>query len=472
MYVLEPFIEEIRRYKREYETVNNNITLYADITLFSSHKQFSVNVNCWNDVPRYEHFKIRSMCYNPRDSEEAGRIKQINRNSRKLRDLKFRKYRFPLLKNMFKEKHYDLPYYFENWRSPIQMKTFSPYSMSFTLSEQKCKCTKEPNLRGWCEDIWGWDRIHPVENACTTNCCFYLSINNTRTILFGSEQRNVLLNSNNSYHTVAIRGNKILNGGKFYWEIISPNDFYGTSNQFGICTEEASLYDSNYTVLIGKDIHGWALNYTGFIHHNGQEQLYSPNINTMKKMDGCFSCETYTYNTIGILFDGIEGTLTYYLNGKSMGIAFTNLHKVTAKLFPVVSSTTIQTMLIMGIQKREFHSLKDRCQITITSNLSEKSQINQLSLPSSFKESLIVENRVGNIFKETQYLHPDSNLSNSIKFMLNKCKACLNSKQHCKHKYIFIFNNIMTIDYTYAADDSKNYIKLHPYLTNHVENQH
>ena len=47
--------------------------------------------------------------------------------------------------------------------------------------------------------------------------------------------------------------------------------------------------------------------------------------------------------TIGLYFDGVAGTLTYYKDGMCLGVAFTNLQDVTEPLYPIVCSTAYRT---------------------------------------------------------------------------------------------------------------------------------
>ena len=47
--------------------------------------------------------------------------------------------------------------------------------------------------------------------------------------------------------------------------------------------------------------------------------------------------------TIGLYFDGVAGTLTYYKDGTCLGVAFTGLQDVTEPLYPIVCSTAYRT---------------------------------------------------------------------------------------------------------------------------------
>lgn len=50
---------------------------------------------------------------------------------------------------------------------------------------------------------------------------------------------------------------------------------------------------------------------------------------------------------IGILFDGIAGTLTYYKDDIFLGVAFRGLNEVREPLYPIVCSTAAKTEMVI-----------------------------------------------------------------------------------------------------------------------------
>ena len=52
--------------------------------------------------------------------------------------------------------------------------------------------------------------------------------------LHGPNQRIAQFHPNFSYGTAGVRGTRILNGGRFYWEINMSKRIFGTSMMFGI----------------------------------------------------------------------------------------------------------------------------------------------------------------------------------------------------------------------------------------------
>lgn len=85
---------------------------------------------------------------------------------------------------------------------------------------------------------------------------------------------------------------------------------------FGIGTEQAQLHANSFTNLLGADAHSWGLSHKGIVWHAG----------TGVRFTKCFKENLAT--TIGLLFDGIDGTLTYYKDGVCLGIAFRELNTV------------------------------------------------------------------------------------------------------------------------------------------------
>lgn len=92
---------------------------------------------------------------------------------------------------------------------------------------------------------------------------------------------------------------------------------------FGIGTEEAQLHIDNFTNLLGANEHSWGMSHKGIVWHNGTGLRYAK----------CFKENLAT--TIGLLFDGIDGTLTYYKDGVCLGVAFRELNMVCDELITI-----------------------------------------------------------------------------------------------------------------------------------------
>ena len=105
--------------------------------------------------------------------------------------------------------------------------------------------------------------------------------------------------------------------------------------------------------MLGEDDRSWGLSHKGILWHGHRARPYTrpfrENVAT----------------TIGIYFDGKEGTLTYFKDGVSLGVAFTGLDRVQEPLYPMVCSTAAKTEMALGVMKREFTGLQDRCRAVI-----------------------------------------------------------------------------------------------------------
>lgn len=206
-----------------------------------------------------------------------------------------------------------------------------------------------------CEDHWIWD---PNAKTCD---------------IFIPEPHIVIIHPSWSNSTSAIRGSKILNNGKHYWELRITNKLFGTSMMFGVGKKSARLHVPGFKNLMGEDANSWGLTHTGFVIHNGKTRAYTSPIN----------CDRPT--TLGLLFDGFEGTLTYFINGKCLGVAFTGLEKIEEALYPMVASTAAKTKVTLVKSIREYTDLQDMCRSVIARSLACPSQLDTLHLPPNMK---------------------------------------------------------------------------------------
>ena len=137
----------------------------------------------------------------------------------------------------------------------------------------------------------------------------------------------------------------------------------------GIGTRHARLHVDAFLHLIGENEQSWGFSHKGHLYHNRE-------------------CRPYTYpfienvaTTIGVYFDGIAGTLTYFKDYVNLGVAFTGLDEVIEPLYPMICSTAAKTLMTLAAMKREFDSLQDLCRNTILKSLSAKEKVEQLPLP-------------------------------------------------------------------------------------------
>ena len=140
-----------------------------------------------------------------------------------------------------------------------------------------------PPLSTGCNDHWSWnkrDKSHEV-------------------YLYGSKQRIAHFHPNWSNGTAGVRGTKTLNGGRFYWEINISQRIFGTSMMFGIGTKKARLHVDGFVNMLGEDINSWGMSHKGLLWHGGKYRQYTKPF------------QENVVTTIGVFFDGLEGTPTF-----------------------------------------------------------------------------------------------------------------------------------------------------------------
>lgn len=230
------------------------------------------------------------------------------------------------------------------------------------------KAVNPPPLKHGCDDFWTWNRRERSPEVR----------------LYGNNYRTALFHPNWSSGTAGVRGGRILNNGKYFWELRLSQRIFGTSMMFGVGTRKARLHADTFTNLIGEDEFGWGLSHKGVLWHGGNWHHYTKpfreNVST----------------TIGLLFDGIAGTLTYYKDGRCLGIAFRGLNEIKEPLFPIICSTAAKTEMSLITMKRDFVNLQDRCRAVIVKRIKLIRDLDTLLVPPRIKTYLseaIVDSR-------------------------------------------------------------------------------
>lgn len=143
------------------------------------------------------------------------------------------------------------------------------------------------------------------------------------------DQLEVCIHPDYSEGAAAVRGSQPINrlADYHFWEITVFDHIYGTSVMFGVCTKQQPLYENDFCNLIGLDSSGWSLSHKGTIWHNNKSAQYTDTFPIRQTL------------TIGLLYNRIRGELSYFLDGKNLGIAFRGLNRVDEELYPVVGST-------------------------------------------------------------------------------------------------------------------------------------
>ena len=213
-------------------------------------------------------------------------------------------------------------------------------------------------LKDGCPDQWTWnrhDKSHEVR-------------------LHGPRGHSAHFHPNWSNGTAGVRGSKVLNGGRHYWEIKISQRVFGTSMMFGVATKRARLHVDAFVNLLGEDDQSWGLSHKGLLWHDGKWRQYTKPFRENEA------------TIIGLLFDWNQGTLTYYKDGHSLGIAFSGLNKLQEEIFPTVCSTAAKTEMSLGVTMRGFTDLQDRCRAAVVARLKEENSIDSLPLPNRIKE--------------------------------------------------------------------------------------
>ncbi|XP_055636936.1 SPRY domain-containing SOCS box protein 3 [Toxorhynchites rutilus septentrionalis] len=208
-------------------------------------------------------------------------------------------------------------------------------------------------LQNGCEDKWSWSKRDRSKEV-------WLSGANNRTVHF---------HPNWSKGTAGIRGTRVLNNGRYYWELSVSQRVFGTSMMFGIGTKKARLHVNAFTNLLGEDKNGWGLSHKGLLWHAGSARNYTKRFKENQA------------TKIGILFDGIAGTLTYYKDEVCLGIAFRGLNEIREPLYPIVCSTAAKTEMVLTEMRRDFVNLQDRCRALIIKYAKSREKLDRLNLP-------------------------------------------------------------------------------------------
>lgn len=211
-----------------------------------------------------------------------------------------------------------------------------------------------------CDDSWTWNRRERSPEVK----------------LFGSSCNIAHFHPNWSSGTAGVRGTRVLNNGKYFWELRLSHRIFGTSMMFGIATRGARLHVDSFTNLLGEDSNGWGLSHKGLLWHGGTWYHYTKPFRENEA------------TTVGILFDGVNGTLTYYKDGKCLGVAFRGLNEIKDNLFPMVCSTAAKTEMTLAGMKRDFVNLQDRCRAVIIKCIPDKFAIDELLIPPRIKHYL------------------------------------------------------------------------------------
>ncbi|XP_017121837.2 SPRY domain-containing SOCS box protein 3 [Drosophila elegans] len=145
----------------------------------------------------------------------------------------------------------------------------------------------------------------------------------------------IVFHPTRSRGTAMVRGNRSLEPGMVhYWEMLAISPLVGSDVMFGIGMQSVDLtqHEFKYVSALGSDDYSWGISYSGNIQHCAKQSSYGQNFS-----QGCL---------IGVCLDRSRGHLEFYLNRRSLGVAFTNVPvDPTVHIYPMVCSTSFRTVI-------------------------------------------------------------------------------------------------------------------------------
>lgn len=189
--------------------------------------------------------------------------------------------------------------------------------------------------------------------------------------------------------TDCIRGKVGYTRGLHVWKIHWPLRQRGTHAVVGVATSEAPLHSVGYTALVGSDCESWGWDL-------GRHRLYhdSKNRAHMLSFYPCSleSGESFTTpDSLLVILDMDEGTLSFMVDGQYLGVAFSGLKG--KKLYPIVSAVwghcEITMKYVNGLDPEPL-PLMDLCRRAARLALGRErlQEIETLPLPQSLKNYL------------------------------------------------------------------------------------
>ncbi|KAF4089609.1 hypothetical protein AMELA_G00068280 [Ameiurus melas] len=190
--------------------------------------------------------------------------------------------------------------------------------------------------------------------------------------------------------TDCIRGRVGYTRGLHVWRIHWPARQRGTHAVVGVATSEAPLHSVGYTSLVGSDSEswGWDLGRNKLYHNNKNRPASSaPTYPSFLEPEEAFVLP----DTLVVVLDMDEGTLSFMVDGQYLGVAFRGLKG--KKLYPIVSAVwghcEITMRYINGLDPEPL-PLMDLCRRAARLALGRDrlQQIESLPLPQSLKNYL------------------------------------------------------------------------------------
>jgi len=147
--------------------------------------------------------------------------------------------------------------------------------------------------------------------------------------------RNVTFHPIYSQGTAVVKGNKSLDKQMIhYWEIKIISSMTGTDLMVGIGTDKFNLLSHQYkfSSLLGLDSQSWGYSYRGLAQHNGRLKYYGKRYSS--------------FCIVGVYLDLRRRFIEFYLNRRSLGIAYRQLKiDKDSEVYPMACSTSAKSSI-------------------------------------------------------------------------------------------------------------------------------
>ncbi|KAF0294465.1 SPRY domain-containing SOCS box protein 3 [Amphibalanus amphitrite] len=236
-------------------------------------------------------------------------------------------------------------------------------SYSFCLHKHYCKAANRSNKIhcdcGETEDdplAWHWDRGRSTRSATfrPTHVACHETLSTGTALLVGDTPLEA--------------------GGHHYFEVKLLTDLYGTDTvrvklltdlhgtdtMVGVCTDQLdpAAGEQRFVSLLGADNHSWGLSYHGKAQHGGTGWSYGP--------------EFGKGSIVGVYANLRSGRLEFFLNRRSLGVAFTNLPcgpGSGVRLYPAFCTTAANTCVRLVSASSVPDSLQFQATAVVTRSL-------------------------------------------------------------------------------------------------------
>lgn len=185
--------------------------------------------------------------------------------------------------------------------------------------------------RGTAQMLYAWNGLQAIigdalNSGTTTTIISGLSFNTWNS---SDKDSSVALSNSNLTATFSgsaggVRATTGKSSGKWYWEVTVTSWGSPGPATIGVADSSAAL-----TTILGNDIHGWSYNSNGNEFHNASATAYAATFTTG--------------DVIGVALDLSAGTITFYKNGTSQGVAYSSL---SGTLYPACSNGNSSALVL------------------------------------------------------------------------------------------------------------------------------